>query len=42
MQTRQPAERIGIRLGTATRDIEIIENRIEGFATQLLDLREEQ
>lgn len=31
-ETRQPMERIGVRLGSETRDVTMLENRIEGFA----------
>jgi hypothetical protein len=32
-------ERVGIRLGGQTRDVQMIDNRIEGFAVSLADLR---
>lgn len=38
-ETRQPKQRIGVRIGAQTRDVELIENRIEGFATAVQDLR---
>jgi hypothetical protein len=38
-ETRKPAARIGIRLGAETGDIRCIDNRIEGFATAIADLR---
>jgi len=38
-ETRDPASRIGIRLGAETRDIELIDNQIEGFALDVSDLR---
>jgi len=40
VETRGPAKRTGIRLGAKTRDIRLTENRIEGFATEIADLRE--
>ncbi|NQT17268.1 MAG: right-handed parallel beta-helix repeat-containing protein, partial [Planctomycetes bacterium] len=41
VETRGPAKRTGIRLGPKTRDIHLAENRIQGFATEIADLREE-
>jgi hypothetical protein len=38
-ETRSPASRIGIRIGAQTRDTRCTDNRIEGFATEILDLR---
>jgi Periplasmic copper-binding protein (NosD) len=38
-ETRKPASRIGIRIGAKTRDIRYVDNRIEGFATAISDLR---
>lgn len=38
-ETREPASRIGIRIGAQTRDIRCIDNQIEGFATAISDLR---
>jgi hypothetical protein len=38
IDTRQPAERIGVRLGAQTRDIRLKGNRIEGFAKDVLQL----
>jgi len=38
-ETRQPQSRIGIRIGAATRDIQLTGNQTEGFATPTLDLR---
>jgi hypothetical protein len=40
VETRGAAKRTAIRLGPKTRDIHLAENRIEGFATQIADLRE--
>jgi hypothetical protein len=31
-ETRQPMDRIGVRIGPETRDVTLAENRIEGFA----------
>jgi len=38
-ETRQPMQRIGIRVGAQTKDIRLVENSIEGFATSILDER---
>lgn len=38
-ETRKPLQRIGIRLGAETSDIRLADNRIEGFATPVADLR---
>lgn len=38
-ETRAPARRIGLRLAAELRGIELTENRIEGFATPIVDLR---
>ncbi len=32
-ETREPAKRTGVRVGPETRDVQLIENRIHGFAT---------
>lgn len=32
-ETRDPAERIGVRVGPQTTDVKVVDNRIEGFAT---------
>lgn len=40
VETRGPAKRTAIRLGAKTRDIRLAENRIQGFATEIADLRE--
>jgi len=37
--TRQPARRVGIRLGTETKNIKLTDNTITGFATAIHDLR---
>jgi hypothetical protein len=34
-ETRQPMSRIGVRIGTETRDVKLADNRIEGFATAI-------
>ncbi len=39
LETRGPAARIGIRLGKETKDIELTDNHIQGFATAVQDLR---
>lgn len=38
-ETREPAQRIGVRLAEHTADITLENNTIEGFATPVLDLR---
>ncbi|MFN0055185.1 MAG: right-handed parallel beta-helix repeat-containing protein [Planctomycetales bacterium] len=38
-ETRMPMKRIGIRVGAQTRQIELVDNRVEGFATAVQDLR---
>lgn len=38
-ETRGPARRIGIRIGADTKAIQLIDNRIEGFAETIKDLR---
>lgn len=38
-ETRAPSQRIGIRLGAETSDMRLDDNRIEGFATAVADLR---
>ncbi len=38
-ETRGPMSRIGILIGAETREIRCEENRIEGFATPISDLR---
>jgi hypothetical protein len=38
-ETRQPAHRVGVRLGAQTRDVRLADNRIEGFAVAVADLR---
>lgn len=37
-ETREPMQRIGVRIGAETHDIRLAENRIEGFATKVADL----
>ena len=39
IETRAPGKRVGIRLGPQTRDIRLADNRIQGFATAVADLR---
>src|SRR6266568_1757847 len=39
LETRKPLSRIGIRVGAETKDIRCEDNRIEGFATEIADLR---
>jgi len=38
-ETREPMQRIGVRVGPQTRDVELVENRIEGFSVAVEDLR---
>lgn len=38
-ETRQPLSRIGIRIGAQTRDVELTDNKTEGFALAVSDLR---
>jgi nitrous oxidase accessory protein NosD len=38
-ETRKPLSRIGILIGPETRDIRCVDNRIEGFAVPISDLR---
>jgi hypothetical protein len=38
-ETRGQAERIGIRIGAETKQIDLADNRIEGFAQAVADLR---
>ncbi|MGH7137547.1 MAG: hypothetical protein ACREHD_17515, partial [Pirellulales bacterium] len=35
-ETRQPMDRIGVRIGADTRDIRLAENRIEGFSVAVV------
>jgi len=41
VETRAPASRTAIRLGPKTRDIHLADNQIQGFATEIADLRGE-
>jgi hypothetical protein len=38
-ETRNPMSRVGIRIGPKAKDVDVVDNRIEGFARQLADLR---
>lgn len=38
-ETRAPASRIGVRIGARARDVRLQDNRIEGFAQAVADLR---
>lgn len=40
-ETRQPMERVGIRIAAAAGKIELSENKIEGFAKEIVDLRKQ-
>jgi hypothetical protein len=39
VETRQPAKRIGVRLGESVGQVALIDNRIEGFSQAVADLR---
>jgi hypothetical protein len=39
-ESRQPLQRVGIRLGPQTRDVRLEENAFEGLAVPVRDLRE--
>jgi hypothetical protein len=39
LETREPANRIGIRLGKQTKEIRVVENRFRGLQTEVADLR---
>jgi hypothetical protein len=38
-ETRQPMRRIGVRIGARAQDVLLLQNSIEGFATDVADLR---
>jgi hypothetical protein len=38
-ETRRPMKRIGVRIGAKAKDVKLVENRIEGFAVDVSDLR---
>ena len=38
-ETRQTMKRIGVRIGARTEDVQVLDNRIEGFAVDVADLR---
>jgi hypothetical protein len=38
-ETRRPMDRVGLRIGSEVRDLELAENRIEGFAVAITDER---
>ena len=40
-ETRQPMERVGVRLGAATRQINVTKNQIEGFKSEIENLQSE-
>ena len=40
VETRSSAKRIGIRLGAQSKDIRLVENQFQGFATDTADLRD--
>ncbi len=39
VEMRGPAQRIGIRVGPETRDVRLADNRVQGFAVPIADLR---
>jgi hypothetical protein len=41
-ETRQPIDRVGVKIGPQTRDIHVNDNRIEGFRVAVADMRAEQ
>ncbi len=41
-ETREPMSRIGVRIGAETSDVRLADNRIEGFANAVADLREKR
>ena len=40
-ETRQPMEPVGVRLGAATRQINVTKNQIEGFKSEIENLQSE-
>ncbi|MCC7423414.1 MAG: right-handed parallel beta-helix repeat-containing protein [Planctomycetaceae bacterium] len=38
-ETRAPMQRVGVKIGSETKDITLADNRIEGFATEVSDMR---
>jgi hypothetical protein len=38
-ETREPASRVGIRIGADTSNISLVDNRVTGFAKAVDDLR---
>ncbi|MCL4852796.1 MAG: hypothetical protein KJZ78_15655, partial [Bryobacteraceae bacterium] len=40
VETRQPASRIGVRIGRETKNITLADNRIDGFSVPVQDLRQ--
>jgi GTPase len=38
-ETREPLKRVGVRVGAKVRDVRLIDNKMEGFAVGLSDLR---
>jgi hypothetical protein len=39
-ETRQPMQRVGVRIAAGTREIRLADNRFEGFAVEVADLRQ--
>jgi parallel beta-helix repeat protein len=39
LESREPLRRVGVRIGADARDVELLDNRIEGFAVAVQDLR---
>lgn len=38
-ESRAPMQRVGVRVGAETRDVQLVENRIEGFAMSVQELK---
>jgi hypothetical protein len=38
-ETRQPLSRVGVRIGAKTRDVQLVDNRIEGYTVAVSELR---
>jgi hypothetical protein len=41
-ETRAPMRRVGVRIAEKTRDVRLVDNRIEGFAVSVADLRKRE
>ncbi len=40
-ETRQPLKRVGLRIGSRTRNVKLADNHVAGFSVNVLDLRKE-